>query len=76
MVGSATVTGWNRRSRAASLFNVFPVLGERGSADDLDLPPGKGRFQDVGGIHGAFGVSGTHQIVDLVNDQDDVAASL
>ena len=58
------------------LFNVLPVLREGGGANDLDLPPGQGWLQDVGGIHGALRIPGAHQVVDFVNDQDDVAADL
>src|SRR5699024_8979595 len=47
------------------LFDVLAVLGEGGGADDLDLPPGKGGLEDVGGVHGALGVAGAHDVVDL-----------
>ena len=56
------------------LLDVLAVLGEGGGADDLDLPPAEGRLEDVGGVHGALGVAGAHNVVDLVDDQDDVAA--
>ena len=58
------------------LFDVLSVfiIGRR--ADDLNFSPGQGRLQNIGSIHAAFRVSGSHQIVDFVNDQDDVAALL
>ena len=58
------------------LFNIFAVLGEGRRADDLNLAPGQGGLQDVGGVHAALRVARAHQIVNLVNDQNDVAALL
>ena len=55
------------------LLDVLAVLGEGGGADDLDLAPAQGGLEDIGGVHGPFGVAGTHDIVDLVDDQDHVA---
>ena len=55
------------------LFNILAVLGQGGGADDLDLPAGQGGLEDVGGVHAALGVACAHDVVDLVNDQDDVA---
>ena len=73
MEGSFTVTGWKRRSSARVLFNGLAVLVEGGGADDLNLPPGEGGLEDVGGVHAALGVSGAHDIVNLVDHEDDVA---
>ncbi len=58
------------------LFDVFAVFLKRRRADDLNLPAGKRGFQDVGGVHRAFGVAGAHQVVDLVDEQNDVALGL
>ena len=55
------------------LFNILAVFREGGGADDLNLAPGQGGLKDIGGIHGAFGIPGPYQVVDLVNDQDNVA---
>ena len=55
------------------LLDMLAVLGEGGSADDLDLPTGEGGLEDVGGVHAALGIPGTHDVMHLVNDQDDVA---
>ena len=52
---------------------MLAVLGEGGGANDLDLPPGQGRLEDVGGIHAALGIPGAHDVMHLVNHQDDVA---
>ena len=58
------------------LLDVLAVLVEGGGADDLELPPAQGGLEDVGGVHGALGVPGPHDVVDLVDDQDDVAQLL
>ena len=54
------------------LLDVLAVLGEGGGADDLDLPPGQGGLEDVGGVHAALRVPGAYDVMHLVNDQDDV----
>ena len=56
------------------LLDVLAVLGEGGGADDLDLSTAQGRFEDVGCVHAALGVTRAHDAVDFVDDQDDVAA--
>ena len=58
------------------LLDVLAVLGKGGGTDDLNLTAGKCGLQDIGGIHAALGIAGTHQIVNFVDDQDDVAAFL
>ena len=54
------------------LLNKLAVLIKGGSADDLYLTPGQGGLEDVGGIHAALSISGAHDVMHLVNDQDDV----
>ena len=49
------------------LFDGLAVFVEGGGADDLDLAPGKGRFQDVGGVHAALGIAGADDGMDLVD---------
>ena len=56
------------------LLDILPVLVEGGGSDHLNLPPGKRGLEDVGGIHAALGVTGAHQIVDLIDHQNDIAA--
>ena len=56
------------------LGQVLAVLIERGGADGLDLTPGKGRFEDGGGIDGALRGAGAHQVVELIDEQDDIPA--
>ena len=58
------------------LFDVLAVLGKGGGADHLNLAAGQGRLQDVGGVHRALGVTCAGDVVNLVNEQNDVARSL
>ena len=55
---------------------MLAVLRERGGADALDLPAGKGGLEDVGGVHRAFGGAGADDRVHLVDEQDDVLGTL
>jgi len=73
-------TDGRRRTRAGSgarargLLDVFAVLVERGGAHDVELTPRQRGLQHVGGIHRPFGSAGTHQRVQLV-DEDHVLPS-
>ena len=58
------------------LFDIFAVFLQGGGADDLDLAPAQGGLQDVGGVHAALCVACAHQIVDLVDDQNNIAQRL
>jgi hypothetical protein len=53
---------------------VLAVLVEGGGADGLQLAPGQHGLEDRGGVDGALGGPGTDERVDLVDEQDDVAA--
>ena len=56
-------------------FDVLAVLVDRGRPDGLELAAGEHGLEDRRCVDGAFGGSGTHERVDLVDEQDDVAAS-
>ncbi len=56
------------------LLEVLAVLVEGGGADGLQLAPGQHGLEDRGGVDGAFGGAGADQGVQLVDEQDDVAA--
>ena len=56
------------------LLEVLAVLVERGGADRLQLAAGEHRLQDRRRVDGALGGTGTHEGVELVDEQDDVAA--
>ena len=58
------------------LLDVLTVFRERGGADALDFAAGKGRLEDVGGVHRAFGGAGADDRVHLVDEQDDVLGAL
>ncbi len=55
-------------------LEVLAVLVERGRADRLQLAAGQGRLQDRGGVDRALGGAGADQVVELVDEEDDVAA--
>ena len=58
------------------LLDVFAVLvGGRGT-DRLQLAAGEHRLEDRRGVDGAFGGAGTDERVDLVDEEQDVAAGL
>ena len=52
---------------------MLAVLVEGGSADDLDLATAQSGLEDIGGVHAALGIAGAHDVVYLVDDEDDVA---
>ena len=58
------------------LFNIFPIFRKCRSADNLYFSPGKGGFQDICRVHAALCIAGTHQIMNLINHQNDIAALL
>jgi len=58
------------------LLDAVAVFVQRGGTDAFDFPPCQGRFQQVGGIHRAGGVAGTHDVVDLVDEKDDIGVVL
>ena len=55
-------------------LEVFAVLVERRRADRLQLAAGERRLQDRGGVDRALGGAGADQVVELVDEEDDVAA--
>jgi len=56
------------------LLEVLAVFVERGGADGLQLAAGEHRLEDARCVDRAFGGAGTDEGVDLVDEQDDVAA--
>ncbi len=55
-------------------LEVLAVLVERGGADRLELAAGKRRLQDRGRVDRALGGAGADQVVELVDEEHDVAA--
>src|SRR5439155_18634267 len=58
------------------LLQVLTVLVPGGCADGLKLAPGQHRLEDRGGVDRALGRAGSDQRVQLVDEQDYVAAGL
>ena len=55
-------------------LEVLAVLVERRRADRLQLAAGERRLEDRRCVDRAFGCAGADEIVELVDEQDDVAA--
>src|SRR5207248_5662886 len=57
-------------------LEVLAVLVERGGADRLQLTARERRLEDRGRVDRALGRAGADEVVELVDEQDDVAALL
>ena len=55
------------------LLDVLAVLVERGGADAVQRAARQLRLDQVRSIHRAFGAAGAHQVVQLVDEQDDLS---
>ncbi len=55
-------------------LQVLAVLVQGGRADRLQLAARQGRLEDRGGVDRALGGAGADEVVELVDEQDDVAA--
>jgi hypothetical protein len=76
-VGQRGLVHLNRLEAALEggvFLEVFAVLVESGRADRLQLAAGEKGLQNGCGVDGALRSSGTDQRVDLVDEDDDVAA--
>ncbi len=71
-VGGGTFTAWKRRSSERSFSIDLRNSAGRGGADALDLAARQRGLQDVGGVERAFGRTGAHQRVQLVDEDDGV----
>ncbi len=58
------------------LLDVLAVLVERGRADAVQLPARQHRLEHVAGVHGALGLAGAHDGVQLVDEQQDAALTV
>ena len=58
------------------LFDVLAVLVHGGGADAVQLAPGQHGLEQVARIHGALGLAGAHDGVQLVDEEDDLALAL
>jgi len=57
-------------------FDALAVFIQRGGSDALEVAPGQCRFEHIGCIHGAGGVTSPNDGVDLVDEEDDVFVAL
>ena len=57
-------------------FKVLLVLVKRRGTDAAQVTTGQSRFKNVGCIHRATALAGTHQRVNLVNEQDNLTIGL
>ena len=55
------------------LLDVLAVFVERGGADAVQLAARERGLEHVAGVHGAFGLAGADDGVQLVDEQDDLA---
>ena len=58
------------------LLYKLTILGKSSSADHLNFAARERRLQDIRRVHGALTVAGAHQIVHLVNEQNNIALGL
>ena len=69
--------GHHNRLKAALqrgvLFDILTVLVQRGRADAVQLAPGQHGLEQVARVHGALGLTGAHDGVQLVDKEDDAA---
>ena len=54
-------------------LDVLAIFVEGGGANAMQLAASQHGLQQVSGIHGAFGLPGSHHGVQFINKQDDVA---
>ena len=55
------------------LLNIFAVFVEGGCANHLDFATGQGGLEDIRRVHGALCIAGAHEIVHLINEEDNIA---
>ena len=73
-VGLLHLDGLEAALEGGVLLQVLAVLVDGGGPDGLQLAPGQHGLEDGGGVDGPLGGAGTDQGVELVDEQDDVAA--
>ena len=72
--GSSTLMGWKRRSRAASFSRCLRYSSRVVAPMVCSSPRASMGLRMRGGVDGAFGRAGADEGVQLVDEQDDVAA--
>src|SRR5829696_167785 len=69
----ADLDGLEAALQGLVLLHVLAVLVDRRRADDLDLTPRQRRLENRSRVYRALGGTCTDEVVDLVDEQDDVA---
>jgi hypothetical protein len=71
-VGLLDLDGLEAALEGGVLLDVLAVLVHRRRPDALELAAGKSGLDDVGGVHGALCGAGSHNGVELVDEENDV----
>ena len=58
--------------QSSVFFNILAILVQSCRTDTLNLSASQRRFQHIGSIQATSGTSGTHDRVDLVDEQNDI----
>ncbi len=58
------------------LLYVLPVLIQGGGSDTLEFPTREGGLEHVRGVHGTLGPAGTHQVMKLIDEENDLSRRL
>ena len=72
-VGSSTITGWKRRSSAASFSMCLRYSVERRRADAVQLAARQHRLEQVAGVHRPLGLTRADDGVQLVDEEQNPA---
>ena len=72
-VGSPIMTGWKRRSSAASFSMCLRYSSSVVAPIGVQLAAREHRLEHVGGVHRAFGGAGADDGVQLVDEEDHLA---
>ena len=57
-------------------FDILAVFVQRGRTDAVQLAPGQHGLEQVARVHGTVGLARTHDGVQLINEEDDLALAL
>ena len=57
-------------------FDILAVFVQRSCTDAVQLAPGQHGLEQVARVHGTVGLAGTHDGVQLINEEDDLALAL
>ena len=72
-VGSLDHDGLEPPLQSGVLFDILAVLVEGGGADAVELAPGQHGLEEIARVHGALGLAGAHDGVQLVDEENESA---